>query len=162
MNSPSKADDHPMQYYGRFGRLAFAAWLLFTSIIALFSFFMLISLFTQVWIIIILFLITFIGFAYLGFVFTIRRLHDCNQSGWLSLLTLVPYLNIPFFIYLILMPGTKGQNQYGTVYPTQTWEKICGWIYIILMLLLHIIFIISLFYVQELQQQFLQQEFPSV
>ncbi|HMI96018.1 MAG TPA: DUF805 domain-containing protein [Micropepsaceae bacterium] len=66
---------------------------------------------------------------------TIRRLHDVNRSGWLILVPLVPafltvslfYLYWPlgvvfalatvacsaYLIYLYVLPGTTGPNQFG-------------------------------------------------
>lgn len=43
----------------------------------------------------------------------IRRLHDMNRTGWWSLLGLVPYVNGIFVLFLILVPGTDGVNDYG-------------------------------------------------
>jgi uncharacterized membrane protein YhaH (DUF805 family) len=43
-----------------------------------------------------------------------RRLHDINLSGWLSLLLIVPGMQL----FLLFMPGTKGPNKYGSS-PTQ-------------------------------------------
>ncbi|HUB93000.1 MAG TPA: DUF805 domain-containing protein [Verrucomicrobiae bacterium] len=43
----------------------------------------------------------------------VRRLHDLNQSGWLTLLILVPFVGIPLFLYLLFAPGTREQNKYG-------------------------------------------------
>lgn len=37
----------------------------------------------------------------------LRRLNDLGQSGWLWLLSLVPYLNILFILALLLMPGGR-------------------------------------------------------
>lgn len=45
--------------------------------------------------------------------FTVRRLHDLDQTGWLSLLTFVPIVNFFFFLYLWIAPGTQGGNSYG-------------------------------------------------
>ena len=43
----------------------------------------------------------------------IRRLHDVNKSGWFVLLTFIPAVTPFFYLYLFLMPGTDGNNQYG-------------------------------------------------
>ncbi|KAF7599393.1 MAG: DUF805 domain-containing protein [Candidatus Dactylopiibacterium carminicum] len=40
---------------------------------------------------------------------TIKRSHDFNSSGWLSLLLFVPVANLIF----LFIPGTKGINQFG-------------------------------------------------
>ncbi|MBS0308445.1 MAG: DUF805 domain-containing protein [Proteobacteria bacterium] len=47
------------------------------------------------------------------FIMAKRRLNDLDQSGWLSLLSLVPLVNAIFGLYLIFAPGTKGSNSYG-------------------------------------------------
>lgn len=49
----------------------------------------------------------------LGYLNMIKRINDFNKSGWLSLLTIIPYLGIiPGLIYLFI-PGSKGVNKYG-------------------------------------------------
>jgi len=42
-----------------------------------------------------------------------RRLHDLNKSGWWLLLMLVPFVNVILELYILLMPGTVGRNDYG-------------------------------------------------
>lgn len=42
----------------------------------------------------------------------IRRLHDTNKSGWFMLLGLVPIANL-YLLYLLIIEGDKGDNQYG-------------------------------------------------
>jgi uncharacterized membrane protein YhaH (DUF805 family) len=49
----------------------------------------------------------------LGFMLTIQRCHDFNMSGWLSLLMLVPLVNLIF----LFIPGTDGPNRYGAPTP---------------------------------------------
>jgi len=41
------------------------------------------------------------------------RLHDVNASGWWYFLSIIPYVHIVFDIAILLIPGTKGANQYG-------------------------------------------------
>ncbi len=44
---------------------------------------------------------------------SVRRWHDIGQSGWLTILSYVPFVGwIPSLI-LLFMPGTKGPNNYG-------------------------------------------------
>ncbi|HEV2403598.1 MAG TPA: DUF805 domain-containing protein [Candidatus Saccharimonadales bacterium] len=43
----------------------------------------------------------------------VRRLHDVNQSGLLTLLVFVPFVNLLLFLYLLFAPGTQGANKYG-------------------------------------------------
>ena len=40
---------------------------------------------------------------------TIQRAHDFNQSGWLSLVLIIPLVNFIFWF----IPGTDGENEYG-------------------------------------------------
>ena len=54
-----------------------------------------------------------VGFLLYSFLPTIQRLHDFNTSGWLSLLTLVPFVNFIFFLVLLFIPGTDGRNRFG-------------------------------------------------
>lgn len=48
-----------------------------------------------------------------------RRLHDLNMSGWLLLLSFVPFVNsivgIVFFVLLYFIQGTEGENNYGQI-----------------------------------------------
>jgi uncharacterized membrane protein YhaH (DUF805 family) len=43
----------------------------------------------------------------------VRRLHDQNRTGWLALLNLIPYVGAVIVLVLMLLEGTKGENQYG-------------------------------------------------
>jgi len=43
----------------------------------------------------------------------VRRLHDLDQSGWWSLLFLVPLANIGLLIYMFFFRGSAGENRYG-------------------------------------------------
>ena len=72
---------------------------------------------------------------YFTFIFTIRRLHDRNHSGWLSLLLLVPLANIGIALYLLFAPGDAQSNAYGAPRATAGWESVLAWIYIALMAL---------------------------
>ncbi|WP_051293593.1 DUF805 domain-containing protein [Pseudoduganella violaceinigra] len=42
-----------------------------------------------------------------------RRLHDLGQSGWLSLLLLIPLIGFLFGLWLIFGPGDAHANEYG-------------------------------------------------
>jgi len=46
-------------------------------------------------------------------IMAIRRLNDLDQTGWLSILALVPFVNFFFGLYLIFAPGTQGRNRFG-------------------------------------------------
>ena len=128
---------------GRFGRLSYLGWnmllgisfLLLGIIAAIF-----VPLFTHsnassdflVYIFGGLFVIIYIAAIYYSFIFSIRRLHDRNQTGWLSLLMILPLINLFFFIYLSCAKGDVHSNNYGAPRITKGWEKVLGWIYIIL------------------------------
>ena len=42
-----------------------------------------------------------------------RRANDLDRSGWISMLMLVPVVNIIFSFYLLLVKGTQGRNRFG-------------------------------------------------
>ena len=44
-----------------------------------------------------------------------------------------PFFNLLFVIYLCCAKGDAAANNYGAPHLTKTWEKILGWIYIILL-----------------------------
>lgn len=48
---------------------------------------------------------------------TIKRCHDMNWSGWWSILSLVPLANMVFGLLLLLVPGTRGSNDFGAPPP---------------------------------------------
>lgn len=50
---------------------------------------------------------------YAMIVLCIKRLHDLNLSGWLSILVMIPYLNILFLAYLCIKEGVPESNDYG-------------------------------------------------
>lgn len=43
----------------------------------------------------------------------IKRLHDMNFSGWFSLISFIPLINLFFGLYVLFKDGTAGSNQYG-------------------------------------------------
>ena len=47
---------------------------------------------------------------------TIQRSHDMNVTGWLCLISLVPLAALVFW----LVPGTRGENNYGKPPPPNT------------------------------------------
>lgn len=58
-------------------------------------------------------LLIYIPILAIAFIMAIRRLNDLDQSGWQSLLLLVPVVNAGLGLYLMFAPGTKGSNRYG-------------------------------------------------
>ena len=98
-----------------------------------------------------------IPFLYFMIVFQIRRLHDLNLSGWWVALPLVNavlaqvlialthsvnlglvltgislIINIIFSLYLMIAEGTDGINDYGDRRLTPPWEKVTGWIAVVI------------------------------
>lgn len=59
-------------------------------------------------------------FAVLIFSVFIRRLHDLNQSGWVSIGFFLPFVNIVLAIYTFFWPGKEGKNQFGSRLPEKT------------------------------------------
>ena len=65
-------------------------------------------------ILVILLALIYVGYiTYAFFVLYIKRLHDLNLSGWLSLLILFPGINFFFTAYLCVKKGTPESNNYG-------------------------------------------------
>lgn len=65
-------------------------------------------------------LLAFILIVILGFVsiqFSVQRLHDIGWSGWLWLLTLVPFVGGFFPFVMMVMPGDNTANRYGAPPP---------------------------------------------
>lgn len=43
----------------------------------------------------------------------VRRFHDQNLTGWLVLISLIPYLGGIVVLVFMCLPGTKGPNKFG-------------------------------------------------
>lgn len=152
--NPHVSNDRPLNAKGRFGRLSYLAWLFLSSIILIIAFGILAGVFgltsnahnpenISVPAIIIA-IIFYIAFIYFSIVFMVRRLHDRNHSGWLILLMLVPIINLFFALYLLFAKGTLGANNFGEPRITAGWEKVLGWLYILLIPLAGIFIAISI------------------
>ena len=111
-----KIKDVFFNYRDRFTRetfvLTFTVLLLFMSISSPLLY-KLCSLFLPVIVIILLTLIYSIYMIYAMCVLCIKRLHDLNRTGWLSILVIIPFLNVFFVAYLCLKKGDPGSNDYG-------------------------------------------------
>ncbi|WP_428682568.1 DUF805 domain-containing protein [Sphingopyxis sp.] len=44
---------------------------------------------------------------------TVRRLHDQDKSGWLYLISFIPYIGGLVLLIFMCIDGTPGPNQYG-------------------------------------------------
>ncbi|MHC8368864.1 DUF805 domain-containing protein [Pseudomonas sp. ZT5P21] len=62
----------------------------------------------------------FIAFFVVSIQICVQRLHDLGWSGWLYLLTLVPFVGGLFPILLAVLPGNTAANQYGAPPPANT------------------------------------------
>ncbi len=59
-----------------------------------------------------LLILFFIALVIPGLAVSVRRLHDSDKSGWLLLLSFVPFGGIAVLIFT-LIDGTPGPNRYG-------------------------------------------------
>jgi uncharacterized membrane protein YhaH (DUF805 family) len=54
-------------------------------------------------------IVIYLGLLVWMFMLTIQRAHDFNTTGWLSILMLIPLVNLLFWF----IPGTDGENRFG-------------------------------------------------
>ncbi|WP_173911792.1 DUF805 domain-containing protein [Acinetobacter sp. Marseille-Q1618] len=135
---------------GRFNRLTFLGWnclLLITNLLMglIFISFMpntIDAIFRNAnsFIVQAVFIIPNIIFFTFILLFSIKRLHDINLTAWLAFLELIPFVNLLFFIFLVCMPGTEGDNKYGIPRATQTWESVLAVIFILLLVIILVLF----------------------
>jgi len=111
---------------GRIGRLRYLAWtmaLMFVTIPVAGAIFALAmgtlaaSLNTAITIGVVLGGAALIAFMVVSIQIAVQRLHDIGWSGWLWLLTLVPFVGSVFPFVLMFCPGNNGANQYGAPPP---------------------------------------------
>jgi uncharacterized membrane protein YhaH (DUF805 family) len=65
----------------------------------------------------VLFWVLYVAALVIGVIFTVRRFHDLNWSGWWTVAMFVPLVNIVVIIPLLFFRGTKGANKYGPPRP---------------------------------------------
>ena len=155
----STKSDHPLSPSGRFTRLSFLAW----SLILAFSFSCVFALLfllgitgfaltgatdpalffshPMTIIAIILALLSYIGCIASIVIVFIRRLHDLNKSGWLVLLTFIPFVGIIFSIYVCVARGSTTTNNYGAFRPTEQAEKFLGYLYLAFLSLFLVVYL---------------------
>ena len=163
MNSPSmNIKDSFFDVNGRFGRLSFSASMLLTLCIAI------VLLYLPTFIAILSIRITYlIHLSFLFsivpfFIFSIKRLHDLNLSGWLSLIYCIPVVGFIFFLLLMILKGHSENNQYGLVRKTTNKEKISGWIFIVLFPFIILTLIMTPFLFLNLATTYEPTYYPSV
>lgn len=61
---------------------------------------------------------------WIGFAAQIKRCHDLGRSGWLSLLTLIPLINVGFQIYLLFFSRENHINATPPSVPEENTERI--------------------------------------
>ncbi|MDQ0126767.1 uncharacterized membrane protein YhaH (DUF805 family) [Pseudomonas lini] len=87
-------------------------------------------------------LLAFILIVVLGFVsiqFSVQRLHDIGWSGWLWLLTLVPFVGSFFPFVMMIMPGNNTANRYGAPPPpNSTAVKVLSALWLVVVAILFI------------------------
>jgi uncharacterized membrane protein YhaH (DUF805 family) len=54
-------------------------------------------------------ILAYVAMIYVNVMLTIKRCHDFDSSGWLSLLMFIPFANLVF----LFVPGTGGPNRFG-------------------------------------------------
>lgn len=56
-----------------------------------------------------------------GMRLAVLRCHDCDKSGWWSMLLWLPTVNFIVTVVLACAPGTDGDNEYGEQPPPSSW-----------------------------------------
>ncbi len=117
----------PFSPAGRFGRLSFVAWIVIVSVVGNFASASFGSISAQTGgAALAAIAVIGVGSLVLYVIFSIRRCHDFNGSGWLVLLSLIPLVNLVFFLYLVLKSGDAGANSYAPPRVTTGWERVIG------------------------------------
>mgnify|MGYP003642898338 CR=1 FL=1 len=75
------------------------------------------------------------------FFIVIKRCHDFDVSGWLSLLMIVPLIGGIFVLVLWFIPGTAGENRFGKpLSPTSSGTKIFAIALVVLSIITYVTF----------------------
>ena len=141
--------------YGRFSRCSWLAWqmILMLWLIPLALALIAASPFLHphnyqpwmLWLVYPIILIYILVLLYYSMIFTIRRLHDLNRSGWFTVLIAIPLLNLLFFFYLACAKGNASVNHYGSVQPLHRWEKFLATLYVLLSIYLLVVLAIAVY-----------------
>lgn len=147
-------------FSGRLGRMRAWSYLLGSTLVVMliagFAMFLGLSIHPAIGVVV------YLGASIFAMVYTfsiyIRRLHDLNQSGWLSLLIFVPLVNFGFLIYALCFKGSEGMNKYGpSTIPNSTGVKVTFWMGIVLIMVIPTLAAISIpayqDYLMRAQQQ---------
>lgn len=101
----------PIDSHGRIGRLSYFLTGIFLSVVSGFLSFAIAPSSDGGWIVFCIFIL--LPTIYISFAAAIKRLHDLGQSGWWSLLSFIPFINLGLGIYLLFFKGMPGVNKYG-------------------------------------------------
>ncbi|MCF5704691.1 DUF805 domain-containing protein [Pseudomonas syringae] len=119
---PAFATLKPFGVEGRIGRLRYLAWSMVLTLVTLpiIGIFALIALGlvgadSTSGLIIggIVAVFLFLALLIVSIMFSVQRLHDIGWSGWLWLLTLVPFVGSFFPFVVMIVPGNTAANRYG-------------------------------------------------
>lgn len=61
----------------------------------------------------VLLVMTIVPVLWALFAVVVKRFHDLNKSGFWSLVGVIPYFGAVALVFIGLLPGTRGQNEYG-------------------------------------------------
>lgn len=64
--------------------------------------------------------IFYIAIVVISIIFSVKRLHDLNQTGWLSILLFIPVVGFFFYLYMLFAPGSGDANRFGNPPPPNT------------------------------------------
>jgi uncharacterized membrane protein YhaH (DUF805 family) len=116
----------PFSFEGRIGRLRYLAWTMSLTLVtlgvgavlAVFGL-ALITTDSTAGLILggLLAFILVVALAFVSIQFSVQRLHDIGWSGWLWLLTLVPFVGSIFPFVMMIAPGNNTANRYGAPPP---------------------------------------------
>jgi uncharacterized membrane protein YhaH (DUF805 family) len=108
-------------FYGRIGRLAHVGGLFLNIAWAVAAFVALIQIFGPSRtpgelphpVVGPILIVGFILFIWAKFALSAKRFHDLGNSGWLSLLLIIPLFGFLVFLYLVFARGQNHDNAYG-------------------------------------------------
>lgn len=117
---------------GRIGRMRYIAWSM-VFMFALFPALLIGALAIKASVLLGGLVMTVIGIAAIivGIQISVKRLHDIGWSGWLLLITLIPFVGSIFQLLIFVMPGSQGSNRFGAAPPENSQAvKVLFWVWV--------------------------------
>lgn len=117
---------------GRIGRMRYIAWSM-VFMFALFPALLIGALAIKASVLLGGLIMTVIGIAAIivGIQISVKRLHDVGWSGWLLLITLIPFVGSIFQLLIFVMPGSQGSNRFGAAPPENSQAvKVLFWVWV--------------------------------